>query len=75
MSVLSVVMLSVVMLNVVMLSVVMLNVVMLNVVAPQEELLKLLKGIRNIRQKALWLTRGQCYKTFYGRKLRLFIIS
>jgi hypothetical protein len=20
-------------------------------------------------------TRGQCYKTFYGRKLRLFIIS
>ncbi len=25
--------------------------------------------------QAMMTTRGQCYKTFYGRKLRLFIIS
>ncbi len=23
----------------------------------------------------IFLTRGQCYKTFYGRKLRIFVTS
>jgi hypothetical protein len=49
------------MLGVIMLNVVMLKVIMLNVMTP--------KAMQPL------ITSGQCCKTFYGRKLRLFIIS
>jgi hypothetical protein len=30
---------------------------------------------QNVLQNSINQSKGQCYKTFYGRKLRLFIIS
>jgi hypothetical protein len=64
-------------LSVVMLNAVMPNVVMLSVGAPKAQPLMLCFG----RSKLNFLTSvipgtcGQCYETFYGRKLRLFAIS
>jgi hypothetical protein len=73
---LSVIMLSVIMLSVILLSVIMLSVIMMNVVAPS-------KDLENIHGMASFFTeirsfsfiRAQCYKTFYVRNLRIFVIS
>jgi hypothetical protein len=69
--ILSVAMLSVVMLSVVMLSVAMLNVVMLSAVAPLF-CCDRKSSAQNVYGIVTW---GQCYKTFYGRKLQLFVKS
>jgi hypothetical protein len=71
---LNVVMLNVIMLNVVMLKVIILNVVMLNVVVPSV-VAPSRSAISDKEKGSIWNdTCGQCCKTFYGRKLRLFII-
>ncbi len=85
---LSVVMLSVIILSVIMLNVVMLSVIMLSALAPiykflsdQAEFgLTIVEGLHkegHIKplMSRVGVTKGQCYKTFYGRKLRLFVIS
>ncbi len=73
--ILSVNMLSVIILSVVMLSVVMLNVVMVSVVALSKRFNIVLTTIIYERKILIKLTRGQTYKTFYGRKLQIFVIS
>ncbi len=59
-----------------MLSVLILNAVMLSVIMPivmvQHGVLGALLITEGATEKVFC---GQCYKTFYGRKLRLFIIS
>ncbi len=67
--------------------IVLLSVVMLNVVAPATNLNALtyvqktfVLKIQGSSGPMLWLSdvlkvRGQCYKTFYGRNLRMLIIS
>ncbi len=83
---LSVILLSVIMLNVILLSVILLNVVMLSAVAPFQfhnfgrnfEEPKFLGKNANTNSSTRWSKaniRGQCYKTFYDRNLRLFVIS
>jgi hypothetical protein len=84
---LSAVMLSAVMLSVVMLSVVMLRVVAPLLYklcfAEMEKCARYWPGpnsngtqvFENFSVKTVAESRNQCYKTFYGRELRLFIIS
>ncbi len=65
------------MLNVIMLNVIMLNVIMLNVITLNAITLivaALIREIVTIRE-CFELTRGLYYKTFYGRNLRISVIS
>ncbi len=85
---LNVVMLSVIMLNVDMLNVIMLSVVMLSGVcihfcasfqwyASSMLIFFICRDIPT-EKSSNWLldkSRGQCYKAFYGRKLRILVIS
>jgi hypothetical protein len=73
------IMVNIIVLNVTMLNVVMLNVVMLNVVAPLKE--NHLEFCQSAAMLSLTFSKtfpdatAQCYKTFYGRNLWIFLIS
>jgi hypothetical protein len=71
---LNVIVLHGIMLNVIKPSVVILNVIMPSVVAPKKEVFgTFLRSFSSMLSKIS--IRDQCYKTFYGRNLLIFVIS